>query len=147
MALQNERKLFGIRDVIKTEGSRINYLKGLIRIAESDNNKTYVEEEYINKIAEIFGATYSDIWKAEVQKTNEASKEINFDTRQEKIVFMMQALYLCWLDDEYSDLERDEIAKIGDELGLEASELMEIESWVKQGIEWMLAGAKLLRLE
>ena len=147
MEVQNDRKLFGIRDVIKTEESRINYLKGLIRIAESDNNKTYVEEEYINKIAEIFGATYSDIWKAEVQKTNEASKEIKFNTRQEKIIFLMQALYLCWLDDEYSDLERDEVAKIGDELGLEASELMEIESWVKQGIEWMLAGAKLLRLE
>ena len=147
MEVQNDRKLFGIRDVIKTEESRINYLKGLIRIAESDNNKTSVEEEYINKIAETFGATYSDIWKAEVQKSNEASKEIKFNTRQEKIIFLMQALYLCWLDDEYSDLERDEIAKIGDELGLEASELMEIESWVKQGIEWMLAGAKLLRLE
>lgn len=147
MEVQNDRKLFGIRDVIKTEESRINYLKGLIRIAESDNNKTSVEEEYINKIAETFGATYSDIWKAEVQKSNEASKEIKFNTRQEKIIFLMQALYLCWLDDEYSDLERDEVAKIGDELGLEASELLEIESWVKQGIEWMSAGAKLLRLE
>lgn len=145
--MQNERRLFGIRDVVKTEESRINYLKGLIRIAESDNNKTAVEEGYINKIAEIFGATYSEIWKAETQNSDESSKEIYFETKQEKILFLMQALYLCWLDDEYSNLEKSEIITISDELGIEASELVEIESWIKQGIEWMEAGAKLLRLE
>ena len=145
--MQNERKMFGIRDVVKTEESRINYLKGLIRIAESDNNKTSVEEGYIHKIAEIFGATYSEIWKAESQNSDDASKEIYFETRQEKILFLMQALYLCWLDDEYTNLEKIEIIKISEELGVEASELVEIETWIKRGIEWMEAGAKLLRLE
>ena len=147
MEMQKDRKLISIRDVIDTEESRVNYLKGLIRIAECDNNKTTVEEGYISKIAETFGATYSEIWMAEGQRSDDHSKCINFETKQEKIIFLMQALYLCWLDDDYSESEREEIVTISGELGIDASELAEIESWVKQGIEWMGAGAELLRLE
>lgn len=147
MEMQKELKLFGIKDVINTEESRINYLKGLIRVAECDNNKTSVEEEYINQIAETFGATQSEIWKAEDQRSNNDSESIHFETKQEKLLFLMQALYLCWLDDGYSNSEREEIVKISVELGIHESELAEIESWVKQGIEWMGAGAKLLGLE
>lgn len=142
-----ENKLLAIRDVINTEESRINYLKGLIRIAESDKNKTSVEEGYIYKIAEIIGASYSEIWQAEEQQNNNDPIGINFATKQEKSLFLMQALYMCWLDDEYSDAERKEIIKIGNDFGIDLAEIKTIESWIKQGIEWMSAGAELIGLE
>ena len=145
MEMLKTNNLLGIRDVIKTEESRINYLRGLIRIAECDKNKTSDEEGYIDKIAEIIDASYSEIWRAE--EMHDESARIHFATKQEKVLFLMQAMYLCWLDDDYSDAEREEILAIGDELGIDASELVKIESWVKQGIEWMESGAELLRLE
>ena len=139
--------LLGIKDVINSEDSRINYLRGLIRIAKCDNKKTADEEDYICKIAKIAGASYSELWKAEDDQADENTAEIYFGTKQEKLLFLMQALYLCWIDDEYSDAERKEIIAIGDELGITQFELDEVESWVKQGIDWMKAGAELLKLE
>ena len=142
-----EGKLLKIKDVIKTEDSRINYISGLIRIAECDNSRTTTEEGYIYNIAELLGATYSEVWNAGDILENGNRTEIHFETKQEKTLFLMQALYMCWLDNDYSDSEREEIIKIGDELGIHPSELAQIESWVKQGIDWMSAGAELLRLE
>ena len=54
---------------------------------------------------------------------------------------------MCWLDDDYSDAERKEIFAIGEELGIDPSEIEGIESWVKEGIAWMRAGAELIGLE
>lgn len=142
-----DNKLLGIKDVIITEEARINYLSGLIRIAECDKNKTPGEEGYIYEIAEILGASYSEIWKAEEKQENGDPKEIHFATKQEKILFLMQALYLCWVDDDYSDIEREEIITIGNELGVDQSEISKIEIWIKQGLEWMGVGAELLGLE
>ena len=146
MEKHKEDRLLAISDVIKTEDSRINYLIGLMRIAESDKSKTSVEEGYIYKIAEILGASYSEIWQAEEQLENEKSVTIRFATKQEKTLFLMQALYMCWLDDDYSDAEREEIMAIGNELGTDPSKIEEIESWIKQGIEWMHVGAELIEL-
>ena len=142
-----EAKLFGIKDVIKSEDARINYLKGLIRIAGSDNNKSLDEEGFIYKIADILGASYSEIRKAETDTSVDGPLRIYFETNQEKTLFLMQALYMCWLDNDYSDAEREEITRIGNELGIENTELIKIESWIKQGIEWMESGTALLGLE
>ncbi len=142
-----QEKLLEIRDVIKTEESRINYLRGLIRIAESDKNKTSAEEGFIYKIAEIIGASYDEIWQAENEQESEYPLSIQFVTKQEKMLFLMQALYMCWLDDDYSDSEREEIVAIGDELGVDPSEIDSIESWIKRGIDWLRTGASLLGLE
>ena len=147
MRKQKVDELLKISDVIKTEDARINYLRGLIRIAECDKNKTSDEEGYIYKIAEILGSSYSEIWKAEEKQRPDFCTEVHFATSQEKTLFLMQALYLCWLDDDYSETERKEIAEIGNELGVSPAELGEIEAWIKQGIEWLGAGAELLRLE
>lgn len=142
-----ENRLLAIKDVIKTEDSRINYLRGLIRIAECDKDKNSVEEGYIYRIAEILGASYSEIWQAEQYQEKDSQARICFVTKQEKHLFLMQALYMCWLDDDYSDAERKEIMVIGDELGIDPTKIEEIESWVKQGIEWMRAGSELIGLE
>ena len=139
--------LLEIRDVIKTEDSRINYLRGLIRIAESDNKKTSAEAEFIYKIADIIGASYSEIWHAERQTENEINTGIHFETKQEKMLFLIQALHECWLDDDFSEAEHEEIIKIGNELEIDQTEVEAVEAWVKQGIEWMRAGAELIGLE
>lgn len=143
----NENKLLAIRDVIRTEDSRINYLRGLIRIAECDENKTLAEEGFISNIAEIIGASYSEILQAEEQEEIEDSAAmITFESKQEKSLFLMQALYMCWLDDDYSDAERKEIFEIGTAFGIDTAEIEKIEAWVKQGFEWMSAGAELIGL-
>ena len=147
MEYSKESKLLAIRDVIKTEDSRINYLRGLMRIAECDKNKSSAEEDYIYKIAEILGASYSEIWQAEEQKEKEDSIGISFETKAEKSLFLMQALYMCWLDDDYSNAEREEILKIGNDLGFDLTEIETIESWIKKGIVWMRDGAELIGLE
>lgn len=140
-------KLLRIGDVIKTEDARINYLRGLIRIAECDKSKTSDEEGYIYKIAEIIGSSYSEIWKAQESWGSDLCTEVHFASSQEKTLFLMQALYLCWLDDDYSETERKEIIEIGNELGISPAEIEKIEAWIKQGIEWLGDGAEMLRLE
>ena len=147
MEYSKESKLLAIRDVIKTEDSRINYLRGLMRIAECDKNKSSAEADYIYKIAKILGASYSEIWQAEEQKENEDSIGINFKKKKKKSLFLMQALYMCWLDNDYSNAEREEILKIGNDLGFELTEIETIESWIKRGIVWMRDGAELIGLE
>ena len=143
----NNNKLIAVRDIIRTEDARINYLRGLIRIAECDENKTSAEEGYIYNIAELIGASYSEIWQAEDKEETDDSVEIKFETKQEKSLFLMQALYMCWLDDDYSDAERNEIFAIGTGLGIEKKEIEAIESWIKRGIEWMGTGAELIGLK
>lgn len=143
----NGNKLLSIEDVIKTEESRVNYLRGLIRIAECDENKSSAEEGYICKIADIIGASYSEIWQAEQQEENDDSPKITFETKQEKSLFLIQALYMCWIDNDYSNAEREEIIAIGSDLGIDRKEIETIESWVKQGIEWLSTGAELIGLE
>lgn len=143
----NENKLLAIKDVIRTEESRINYLRGLIRIAECDENKSSAEEGYICRIAEIIGASHSEIWQAEQQEENDDFAEINFETKQEKSLFLIQALYMCWIDDDYSDAEREAIIALGINFGIDQIEIESIESWVKQGIDWMKAGSELIGLE
>ena len=147
MSTTNYNKLLEIRDVIRTEESRINYLRGLIRIAECDKNKTAGEEEYIYKIAEVIGASYSEIMQAGDYQEDNESAGIHFETDQEKMLFLMQALYLCWVDDDYSEAEQEEIITIGEELGIDRQEITAVESWIKQGMEWMETGAELLKLE
>lgn len=144
MEQSKEQKLLTIRDVINTQESRINYLRGLIRIAESDNDKSTVENGYIYKIAEIIGASHSEIWQAEKQQENNKLERIKFTNKQEKALFLIQALYMCLLDDDYSDAEREEIIAVGNELEVDLSEIEQIEAWIKQGIEWMRSGAELI---
>ena len=147
MEQNNTNNLLRVKDVIKTEESRINYLKGLFRIAESDRNKTVDEEEFIYRTADILGASYYEMWEAENHLAQEELRKIHFETGKEKTVFIMQALYMCWIDDDYSDDERTEIIAIGDELGIDLPMIMKIESWIKQGMEWMRAGAEMIGLE
>lgn len=143
----NENKLLAIKDIIKTEESRINYLRGLIRIAECDENKSPAEEGYICRIAEIIGASPSVIWQAEQQEESDDFSEINFKTKQEKSLFLIQALYMCWIDNDYSDAEREAIITLGINFGIDQTEIESIESWVKQGIDWMKAGSELIGLK
>lgn len=147
MERAKQGKMLEIRDVIKTEGARINYLMGLIRIAESDDKKTSSEEGYIYRMSKILGASHAEIWQAERKLENEQSPSIQFATNQEKMLFLMQALYMCWIDSDYSAAERKAIITIAAELGVSITEIEAIESWVKEGIDWMRAGASLLGLE
>ena len=97
MEQSKENKLLAVRDVINTEDSRVNYLRGLMRIAESDNDKSTVETGNIDKIAEIIGASHSEIWQAEKQQENNKLEGIKFTTKQEKVLFLIQALYMCFI--------------------------------------------------
>ena len=61
--------------------------------------------------------------------------------------FLVEAVQLCWVNDEYSDAEKREIHQIAKEVGISKEALKAVEDWVYEGMEWNKRGDELLNLK
>lgn len=135
-----------IEDVLVTEDAKVNFLKGLIRVAKCDNSLESNELSYYMQVASTMNL--SDSSKEQINKSwvgNEKIK-VSFEQRREKLFYFIQAIQLCWIDDVYQDDERKEIRDIAKELGIEEEVILKIEKWVDEGIAWNKRGDTLLDL-
>ena len=129
-----------IEDILKTEESKLNFLKGIIRVSKCDGILAKEEQMYMNQIA--IGFNFSEASKDILKKCYESDETIsvNFDTKREKNFFLMQSIQLSWIDGNYSDEEKIETRKIASELGVEEEKVIKIEAWVQEGVEWNKRG-------
>lgn len=133
-----------IEEVLKTDQAKLNYLKGLVRVALADGSTDSSEAGYFNEIAAGIGLAPAAVESVESLWDTYAYVAVHFDTRREKIYFLMQALFLAWADSDLSDKELQEIHNMATELEVDDITLKKIEDWVSEGVNWMNAGSELL---
>ncbi|MBD5507482.1 MAG: hypothetical protein HDR05_05415 [Lachnospiraceae bacterium] len=135
-----------IKEVLQTREARVNFLKGLIRLAQADGIVDENEFVFYRQVAVVL-----ELGEAEVECLEKLKDETNeitfhFETDREKMFFLVQAVQLCWVDNDYSDTERNEIRDMCQEMGISVEALEKVEQWVSEGMEWNKRGEALLEL-
>lgn len=133
-------------DILHTEESKLNFIKGLIRLAKADGIIDSNEIVFYKQVAVGLGMSNNSINEIEYFHNTDEKICFSFSSNEEKMFFIIQAVQLCWMDNEYVDSERQEMRSICKELGISEEALIQVEKWVQQGVEWNKSGDKLLYL-
>lgn len=83
-----------------------------------------------------------------LEKVKSEGQEITlaFGTDREKMFFLIQAVQLCWVDNNYSEAEQKELRNICQQIDISEEALREVEAWAQEGVEWNKRGEALLEL-
>lgn len=133
-------------ETFKSEKSRANFIMGLIRVAKSDETIDSTERDYFTNAALGLGISNANLDQI-ASSWDKEDLEIDFETKEESLLFLREAIQLCYIDQHYGDRERDQIMELGDQLGISRLNVAKIETWVEEGIQWANKGNDLLRLE
>lgn len=134
-----------INRILAEKEDKVNFLKGLIRVANADGVQDNSEIVYYNYISTALGLNTEDL--AEIDTVwNEDSRgiKLNFTSDEVKMFLFIEAIQLCWLDNSYADAERKEIRAIANELNVSEESIKAVEAWVEEGISWRERGINLL---
>ncbi|RMC93022.1 hypothetical protein D9O40_18260 [Clostridium autoethanogenum] len=136
-----------IREILKTEESKLNFLGGLIRLAKIDGSVSEDEKIFFSQAAVQLEMKEKTISLLESYWSSEDKINVKFETKRESLFFIQQAVQLCAVDGVYSDKEKREIRLLGKELSLLESSIEKIETWVEDGLRWQALGETLLGIE
>lgn len=135
-----------VKEILKTEEARKNFLKGLIRISKADGNTSLEERQFFTQAALALEISQEVI--EILEKTwDEGEIFVDFKTKYESLFFIREAIQLCSVDGVYDENEQHEIRSFGEELGIKVETIEAIEAWVREGLEWQARGNELLELE
>lgn len=135
-----------IMEILQTREARINFLKGLIRLAKADGVVDENEFVFYQQAAISLELGEEEISALDKVKSEEHKIAFNFETDREKMFFLIQAVQLCWVDNNYSEAEQKELRTICQEIAISEEALMAVEKWAREGIEWNKRGETLLAL-
>ncbi len=136
-----------VNTILTTNKGKINFLKGLIRLAKCDGDLPEEELAFYQSAANSMGLGEEEQELINDMKNSREKIDIDFETNKEKMFFLIQAVQLCWIDNKYVDSERREMRLIVNELGISMDALEKVEKWVSEGIEWNKRGDELLELK
>lgn len=136
-----------VNTILTTNKGKINFLKGLIRLAKCDGDLPEEELVFYQSAANSMGLGEEEQELINDMKNSREKIDIDFETNKEKMFFLIQAVQLCWIDNKYVDSERREMRLIVNELGISMDALEKVEKWVSEGIEWNKRGDELLELK
>lgn len=133
-----ERRVIMINlfDILTTEKSRVNFMKGLVYISKSEEisegtNGINPEEMEALKTA-MKTLSISEEEKANIEKlinSKEINLDIEFDNERQALFFMRQAIQVCYAEGCYSQAEKNMIYKMGQMIGVSNDKIKEIEDW------------------
>lgn len=135
-----------VNAILTTNGGKLNFLKGLIRLAKCDGVVDNNELLFFQQAASAVGL--GEDAKLELNgcwETN-APISVEFDNTQQRNFFFIQAIQLCWIDGSYTDNEKKEIRQTAQETNTGLETIKKIENWVHEGILWNKKGDELLEL-
>lgn len=135
-----------IEEILVTNNAKSNFLKGLIRVAKSDGVVDKDEFAFFQQAAQGLGLEKQDIDNLENCWKADEKIEFMFNTSKEKMFFFIQAIQLCWVDDNYTEVEKQEMRSIANELGISFTALETVEKWAYEGIVWNKKSNDLLEL-
>ncbi len=137
-----------------TEEERVNFLKGMVRMARIDGVVEEEERVFFRNL--LIALAISEENAAKLENSLDADMEsaeiknylsISFNTKKQAIFFLEEAIQLCYIDGVYHEKEQKEIRLITKELNISAETLDKVEKWVQEGIAWQAKGEALLSLE
>lgn len=123
-------------DILTTEKSRINFIKGLVYISKAEeisegSNGVNIEEMEALKSA-MQTLSISEKEKAKLEKliySKEINLDIEFDNERQSLFFIREAIQVCYAEGCYSKAEKDMIYKMGQMIGISNDKIKEIEDW------------------
>lgn len=136
-----------MNQILTTNDAKVNFLKGLIRLAKADGIMDDNEVVFYQQAVNAMGLDAQDCDKINaLWEKNSCEIDISFQTNREKMFFFVQAIQLCWIDGSYTQKEKEEIYKIASELQISVTAIEKVEIWVNEGMEWNKRGDSLLEL-
>ncbi|MEG0772683.1 DUF533 domain-containing protein [Clostridium sp.] len=136
-----------INEILKTETAKRNFLMGLVFLAKVDGVVDETERTFFLNAASSLQLSSESVNEINSCWNKEVMPEINFDNKEEKLFFILQAVQLCSVDGGYTEKERLFIHELAKKLGLKSDSVEKIEAWVERGIQWQAEGNQLLKME
>lgn len=116
---------------MRTE-EKIPYIKTLMYIALADDTIDESEMQYFEQIAHIYGLDNDELnaIKDSIVQRNEKIEDIvaGITERETKLTLLYELLALCYVDDNYSIVEKQGMKRICQLMGIETTKLEELES-------------------
>ena len=134
-------------EILKTEQSRCNFIKGLVRIAKSDGVISDEESQYFMTAAASIGLGKEQMEEVSKCIGTDDIISVSFDSNAEKLLFFRECIQLCAVDDIYTENERAEVRVLAASMRVPESVIAQIESWVEEGMTWKERGNDLLKIE
>lgn len=132
---------------LPSKDAKINFMKGLIRIAKADGKVDDLEWKFYYQASVALGLNENELNEIKGCWESQVKPEVIFSTSREKMFFFIQAIQLCWIDNSYTNSEKEEIQYLEKELGVNSDSIARIEEWVHEGIIWNNKGDLLLELQ
>lgn len=135
-----------VKEILQTKEGRVSFLKGLIRLANADGIVDESEFAFYRQAAVALELGEEEILALEKVKSEGQEITLAFGTDREKMFFLIQAVQLCWVDNNYSEAEQKELRNICQQIDISEEALREVEAWAQEGVEWNKRGEALLEL-
>lgn len=112
-----------------------------VNLAAADNDVSEEEIQYLKDFSSAYGIEYN------LEKTS-----INLDdaigvldTKEARIITLQELIKVSYKDGHFGEEEQDKVFLIAQKLGLNDPELIiRIETWVRQGFDWIYEGEQML---
>jgi len=112
-----------------------------VNLAAADNDVSEEEIQYLKQFSSAYGIEYS------LEKTS-----INIDdaigvldSKEARIITLQELIKVSYKDGHFGEEEQDKVFLIAQKLGLNDPELiLRIETWVRQGFDWIYEGEQML---
>lgn len=110
-------------------------------LAAVDNEVSPEEEQYLKDFSDAFGIEY-DLEKSDLDIDNALAK---LDTKKARIITLQELIKLSYKDGHFGKEEQDKVFLFAQKMGLNNTDfLMRVESWVRQGFDWVYEGEQML---
>lgn len=146
--------MINILEILDTQTSRINFIKGLICLSRaqeiSEAKKGIDPEEKVFMRNAMMSLSIPDKQMEELEELIDADNidiDLEFNNKRQALFFIREGIQVCYVDGEYTKPEKDMIYDMGNLLGIDKEDIEMIEEWVLEGIKWVERGNKFLKVE
>lgn len=136
-----------VKDILKSEESRRDFIIGLVAFAKANGDVDENEQMFFQQAAAALELDQKSLDAVNESWTNNEMPTIKFENAVEKRFFLREAVQLSCVDGSYDAEEKKLAEKYAKELDIPESELRAIEKWVADGIKWQALGEKLIKGE
>ena len=123
-------------DILTTEKSRINFVKGLVYISKADeiskgtSGINAEEMEALKSVMKTLSISEEEKFKiVKLINSNKIDLKIEFDNDRQSLFFLREAIQVCYVEACYSQAEKNMIYKMGKMIGISKDKIEEIEDW------------------
>ncbi|WP_029407984.1 hypothetical protein [Thiomicrorhabdus sp. Milos-T2] len=112
-----------------------------VNLAAADNDVSEEEIQYLKSFSSAYGIEYN-LDNGEVNIDDAITL---LDTKTSRIITLQELIKLSYKDGHFGKEEQDKVFLIAQKMGLNDPELiMRIETWVRQGFDWVYEGEQML---